>query len=357
MAPLPSGRREISCFPDDSDPANRHPVLAQSQAMPDAKVNPAIGEAATKAVIPADISKKHVLLLHAYSHESAGYQEMDPILLKGFAGAGVDPYSLHFEFMDLLKNPEPVHRKEFVKYLKRKFEKRPIDLIITLHRTGLIFLFEEGKDLFPGVPVINVIADPGFIYSEDFRTAHAQILGSLKRPFVILPFATDAALTMEAILNLQPETRSLVVISGSGLLDKGLEQKFARLCEHGRGNCRSNTGAAFRLKRCSSGSPPCPPKTVILYTVFAADPQRTYRNPEVLQRISKAANAPVFGLYDTLLGMGIVGGVMAHHGHEAKRTVQLALEILRGNLPREPVTLSPAPPISIFDWEYLKRGN
>ena len=47
------------------------PVLAQSQAMPDAKVNPAIGEAATKAAIPSDISKKHVLLLHAYSYEAA----------------------------------------------------------------------------------------------------------------------------------------------------------------------------------------------------------------------------------------------------------------------------------------------
>jgi hypothetical protein len=43
------------------------------------------------------------------------------------------------------------------------------------------------------------------------------------------------------------------------------------------------------------------PKTAILYTIFAADSKGTYRNPDVLQRISKAANAPIVGLYDTLL--------------------------------------------------------
>ena len=117
---------------------------------------------------------------------------MDPILLKGFTDAGVDPNSLHFEFMDLLKHPEPANRREFVKYLERKFEKRPIDLIITLHRTGLNFLVEEGKDLFPGVPVINVIADPGFLSNEDFRAAYERMMRSLKRPFVIMPFTTNA---------------------------------------------------------------------------------------------------------------------------------------------------------------------
>jgi two-component system sensor histidine kinase/response regulator len=97
------------------------------------------------------------------------------------------------------------------------------------------------------------------------------------------------------------------------------------------------------------------PKTAILYTLFSADAQRTYRNPDVAQRISKAANAPVFGLYDTLLGKGIVGGLMTHHGNEAERAVQLGLEILRGRLPSEPITITPAPLIPLFDWEQLNR--
>ena len=280
---------------------------------------------------------------------------MDPIFLKGLMDAGLDGNKLHFEFMDLLKQPEPTHRREFVRYLQRKFEKRPIDLIIALHRTGLSFLLEEGKDLFPGVPVINVIADPDFLSNEDFRTASERLMRSLKRPFVILPFSTSAASTVESILSLQPDIRSLVVISGSDRLDRLMEQSTRRTLEAWRGRLSIEYFSGLPLEEVLERVAILAPKTAILHTIFAADSQRTYRNPDVAQRISKAANAPVFGLYDTLLGKGIVGGVMTHHGHEAARAVQLGLEILRGRLPSEPITITPAPLTPIFDWEQLNR--
>ena len=117
---------------------------------------------------PGDLIGKNVLLLHAYTYEAASSIVMDPIFMKDFTDAGLDGNNLHFEFMDLLKHPDPAHRREVVKYLSRKFEKPPIDLIIAVHRTALKFLVEEGKDLFPGVPVINVIADPEFLSNEEF---------------------------------------------------------------------------------------------------------------------------------------------------------------------------------------------
>lgn len=208
---------------------------ARSQAAPDAKVSPAPGKDAAAAEVYPDLSNKRVLLLHAYSYEAASYVVMDPIFLKGFMDAGLDGNKLHFEFMDFLKHPEPAHRKEFVKYLERKFENRPIDLIIAMHRTGLSSLVEEGKGLFPGVPVINVIADPDFLSNEDFRTAHQRLMRSLKRPFVVMPFSTSATSTVESILNLQPDTRILAVISGRDRLDRLLEQSVRRSLEAWQG--------------------------------------------------------------------------------------------------------------------------
>ena len=113
---------------------------------------------------------------------------------------------------------------------------------------------------------------------------------------------------MEAILNLQPDTRSLVVISGSGLLDKGLEQNVRDALQTWQGRLQIEYWSGLPLERVLERVAALPPKTAILYTIFTADPHRTYRNPNVAQRISKTANAPVFGLYDTLLGKGIVGG-------------------------------------------------
>ena len=297
---------------------------------------------------PVDLIGKNVLLLHAYTYEAASSIVMDPIFMKEFTDAGLDGNNLHFEFMDLLRHPDPAHRREVVKYLRRKFEKLPIDLIIAVHRTALKFLVEEGKDLFPGVPVINVIADPEFLSNEEFRTASERLMRSLKRPFVALPFSANAVFTVESILKLEPDTRSLVVISGRDRLDRGLEQNVRRNLQAWQGKLQIEYFSGQPLEEVLKRVASLAPKTAILYTIFASDAQRTYRNPDVAQRISKAANAPVFGLYDTLLGKGIVGGVMPHHGHEAARAVQLGLEILRGKLPTEPVTITPGPMHSHF---------
>jgi PAS domain S-box-containing protein len=326
-------------------------TAAHSQSAPAEKVNPVPGEGG----LPPDLSKKNVLLLHSGSYEAASSLVMDPIFVKGFREAGLDPNSLHFDFMDFAKHPDPSYRREFLQYLGRKYEKYPIDLIIALHLSALRFLVEEGKNLFPGVPVINVIADPEFFVNEDHRTAQVHLIRSLKRPFVILPFSTGGDPTVKTILNLQPETLSLVVIAGTDPIDRGLENIVRRNLRAWQGRLQIEYFSGLLLEEVLERVATLPPKTAILYTVFGADPRRAYRNPDVLQRVSKAANAPVFGLYDTLLGKGIVGGVMTDHGHEAKRAVQLGLEILRGRQPTESVTISPASLIPIFDWEQLNR--
>jgi PAS domain-containing protein len=100
-----------------------------------------------------------------------------------------------------------------------------------------------------------------------------------------------------------------------------------------------------------------PPKTAILLANFYADSTgKTYMNPDVVRMISRAANAPVFGLYETLLGdNGIVGGTMLNHQVEGKRGARMAVEILRGKLPPETVTILPAPLTPMFDWQQMER--
>jgi PAS domain S-box-containing protein len=332
------------------------PTPAQSRAAPDVIGNPALGEGTTAAEILPDLSQKNILILHAYTYEAASSMIVDPIFVKGFVDSGLTTFNLHFEFMDLAKHPDPAHRGELAKYLGRKFEKRPIDLIIALHHTALSFLVEEGRDLFPGIPVINVIAHPEFL-NEDFRSAYERRMRPLKHPFVILPYATNISSTVESILRLRPDTHRLVVISGSGFLDRIMNQMVRRSLSAWQRRLSIEYLDALPLEEVLKRVATLPPETAILFANFSADPDgRVYSPPEVVQRVSRTANAPVFGLFDTILGnMGIVGGIMQNHRDEAARTVRLALEILRGRLPTDPLTISPAPFIPMFDSEQLKR--
>jgi PAS domain S-box-containing protein len=305
----------------------------------------------------ADLSKKSVLLLHAYTYETASYIAMDPIFVKSFLEAGLEGNRLNFEFLDLSKHPDPDHRLAFVNYLERKYEKQPIDLVIALHPAALQFLVEEGGNLFPGVPVINVIADPEFIGNGTFRTTQIRRMERLKRPFILLPFSINADATVKNIASLQPDTRTLVVITGSDYLDRRLEQTVQRSLAAWQGRFQIEYLSAKPLEEVLERVAALPPKSAILFTNFSAAPQeRTHRPPDVVQRISRTAKAPVFGLFDTLLGNnGVVGGTMPSFAREAKRTIELALEILQGQLPAEPVTFTHSPVIPMFDWKELQR--
>ncbi len=52
-----------------------------------------------------------------------------------------------------------------------------------------------------------------------------------------------------------------------------------------------------------------PPHSIIFFITFDRDPTgQEFHSPGALKLVAKAANAPIFGFYDTLLGEGIVGG-------------------------------------------------
>jgi len=76
--------------------------------------------------------------------------------------------------------------------------------------------------------VINVIAASEFLHNEDLRSAYERRMHPVKRPFVIVPYSTNVEFTVESIIRLRPDTRTLVVISGNGLLDRMMEQAARR---------------------------------------------------------------------------------------------------------------------------------
>ena len=128
-----------------------------------------------RSMAETDLAGKHVLLLHSYTFEQASYLIMDPILARGLIDAGLDVNNLHFEFMDLGRRPDPAYWSDVARHFREKYEKHSIDLIILLHTTALDFMVAEGRDLFPGVPVINVIASPDFL-NEDVRSERERLL-------------------------------------------------------------------------------------------------------------------------------------------------------------------------------------
>ena len=77
---------------------------------------------------------------------------------------------------------------------------------------------------------------------------------------------------------------------------------------------------------------------------------------EVEGKLVKAANAPVFGLYDFNLTNGGIGGSVISVRSLGSRTAELGLNILDGKIhPAEPVTVLDIDAVPMFDWGQIRR--
>ncbi len=76
---------------------------------------------------------------------------------------------------------------------------------------------------------------------------------------------------------------------------------------------------------------------------------------EIAQKLCAAASAPVYGVYDTYLGQGIVGGYMDTFEAIGKETARLGLWVLAGNSPESLPDYETNKSSYIIDWRQLQR--
>ncbi len=288
---------------------------------------------------------KYILLLHAYGDGIPVYQKTTPAFLSFMQAAGVSVDNLFFEYLDLQRNTDTEHRRNLVNLLRHKYSEKKIDLIITIHAPALNFLLIEGKDLFPGVPALSYIA-PQTIQTRD---------GS--RRFLLMPIQIDIRGTLEVALTFFPQTRRVVFVNGLGEGEKRFENEAKNVFAPWQNKLTFEYTSHLTVEEMLKQISGLPPQSIIIYcNIWMDKTGRTFIGRDVGERIARAANAPVFSLYDTLLGRGIIGGSLLNFEAEATRAGSLALDILKGKLSlTDPVTTVIGSRTPMFDWQQLAR--
>ena len=164
------------------------------------------------------------------------------------------------------------------------------------------------------------------------------------------------AKTVEAALGLIPGTRRLFVVAGQSDYDRGLTAlvKTDLISYENKLDVTYLTDLPMSqlLERLRN----LPDHSIVLFLSFFKDVQgrEFLSTPEALPMIAGAANAPVFGIADTYLGHGIVGGFVVSAEEQGKILAHDALEILGGKPPQD-IPVVHGPNLYLFDWRELKR--
>ena len=229
----------------------------------------------------------------------------------------------------------------------QEYRHKKLDVIVLVGPDPIRIFAGPSKTIYSDVPIVFCCAVPGQV---DQQNMDSQFTGSW--------FQLDPTKTLDAALHLLPETRQLFVIAGQSIYDRGV----TALVKAGLNSYETRLGVTYLtdlpMNELQERLRHLPSRSIVLYLSFFKDAQgRAFLNAsEALPMVTAASSAPVFGISDTYLGHGTVGGFVASFEEQGKIASRDVLEILGGKSPQD-IPVVHGPSVYLFDWRELQRWN
>jgi PAS domain S-box-containing protein len=251
------------------------------------------------------------------------------------------------EYLDLARFPAARYGDDIVRYLRAKYGTRKPDVLIAVTNTALQFVLDHRDELFSGVPIVFTAVD------------HREVEGREMPPNVAgLWTAWDYQRTLELALQLQPKTREVICVAGTGVEDQAYNNEARKVLERFATHVRVRWLDKLPLPAVMDEAARLPLDSVVLYIPMLRDGAGQSVSPfEVVRQLAEASRVPVYGLSRPQLEQGIIGGALVDFSEIGSKTAALALRVLAGE--RLPVLSAPDPTIYalLINWRALKKWH
>ncbi len=291
---------------------------------------------------------KRVLLLHSEGAHNQG-QELTEQGIRAVLSANRDfDIQWYTEYLDASRFGDAAHAHAMADFLRRKYAEIPMDVIITVYPWAADFLVAERRTLFADVPVIAAVITRDYADILENSPARAFVTGTI--------VGQKITSLMDDARRLRPQTRRAALIAGTADSDMHAEEGFRQglklyAPEIGLIDL-TKLSMAETLARVRS----LPEDAIVFYSSIFKDGAGTTFSPrDALARIAEASSVPVFGVLETYLGQGIVGGHMLSFTAHGREAAAMALQILKGQSPEAIPFGGDEAYISAYDWRELKR--
>jgi PAS domain S-box-containing protein len=292
---------------------------------------------------PAGLQSRSILVIQSYQQGPAWVQNIADGILSVFKQSRDFSYVYRFEYMNIL-DADPSTYPEIYRQRLGSFH---FDVVIGVDNQALEFLIENRAELFAGVPIVFCSVDD---YTEDMLEGESDVTG--------VTGELDFEGTIRLARRLHPDMSHLVVLANRSLVVESAA--YAVLEELIREKFRDQMEIEYwedpKLSEVLERAGAFPPDTVIFDMAFLEDDAgKPLSLPASTRRASQALDLPIYSCWETLLGNGIVGGVISGGFHQGEAAGELALSILRGADPDSLPVVREGTNRPMFDYEQLKR--
>ena len=287
------------------------------------------------------ISPKTILVLHTYGTQSALRPVFDRALQETLNRNGFENAEVFTETLEPSRSQRATHAALFRYYLGQKYADRKIDVVITVWDRALNYALAHQQQLFPNAPLVSLVTRP--------RTFESDI------PIALVTAGNHFFDTVRLALKFHPNTRRIAVVDGSLQTDddvqKEVAEQLAPLAPQIGIEYLRNLPLASLLEHVKG----LPHDSLILFIrqTMRTRTQSMTQN-EALEQVVGAAHVPIYVAAESLVGRGVVGGVVFKNEAMAELAADSAIRILNGT-PARDISLRQSRTLPMFDWRQLRR--
>lgn len=250
-------------------------------------------------------------------------------------------YEVFAEFRDGQRFPGAEEDRLFEQRLQRRYAGRHIDGVLVFGEYALRTMIADRELIAPGVPIV-------------FGGIGPERLSLIPLPEGVQGVRSDFSVagTVALAHALQPQARRIVLMAGSAAFDRSWEPLVrAQLASEA---LPVEFLSGLTLDGFTQAAAAMDTDTIlVVLTIFEDAAGRPFTPANATALIAAGSGTPVWGVYDTFIGRGGIGGSVVAFDEIGRVMGELALAIADGEGPREATI--PAPTHLVVDWRVLQR--
>lgn len=287
---------------------------------------------------------KRILLVHDYGQEAAGRAILDQNFNSVIRTTPPGSIEFYSETLELYRFPGESHAALVHDYLRQKYAGIKIDVMVVVFDAPLDFMRRHRDELFPGVPIVYLA-----LRRPDAARQPAASTGLWEGPRV-----RDS---LEMALKLQPDTKQVFIVSGRLNTEVPDEHDVLEQLKAFENRVTLHYLTDLPVDELTNRVRNLPPHSIVLcprQNIGVGG--RSIPPYEAAAVLARASNVPVYGIVETWVGGGVVGGKVVSLEDTGAELARRALQILNGTRP-EDLPVAEAPTVPMFDWRQLQRFN
>jgi signal transduction histidine kinase len=300
-----------------------------------------------RTIDAATAEPKRVFLLNSYDSQITRFGDFPGMFREELARQWPETLNLSAALLEMARFNEVDQQGAFADYLSALFAQRPVDLVVPVGAPAASFVQRYRQRLFPSTPILYSALEERRLKSNAL-TANEAVVG----------LRIDMRALVDNILSVLPETDNVAVVVGDSPIEKfwleEMRREFQPFTKQVTFTYLNRLSFDDMLKKVAA----LPPRSAILFAILFTDAAGvSHVSSRALSSLRVVANAPIFGLFDTDLGNGIVGGRLLPTSELARSAAGVALRILRGETAGEIRTEPIGPTALLYDWRELRRWS